>query len=75
MDAYDADSGRNGQVEYGFEVDGEFVDRTDEFVINPITGVISGAQGVDFDRERQASYTVSITPIPRGDQWGAGRGL
>ena len=60
MDAYDPDPGLNGQVEYGFEVNGDFVDRTPEFVINPITGVISGAQGVEFDREKQAAYTVSI---------------
>nr|XP_015212998.1 PREDICTED: neural-cadherin-like isoform X3 [Lepisosteus oculatus] len=56
VDAYDADTGVNGEVKYGImHRDGT----TSGFVINPDTGDISTA--MSFDREKQKEYTLSVT--------------
>ena len=57
MNAVDDDVGVYGLVTYGFWYNDGFRARTPEFVINPITGVIT-ADAV-FDREAKDTYTVS----------------
>ena len=57
VNAVDDDVGVYGLVTYGFWYNDGFRARTPEFVINPITGVIT-ADAV-FDREAKDTYTVS----------------
>ena len=54
--AVDNDTGSNGIVTYGFKVNGEFVTETDDFRINPFTGVITTKR--IFDRETEESFMV-----------------
>ena len=55
--ARDSDVGINGMVGYSFDVNGEMVNKTDDFSINSITGVISAQR--EFDREQKHVYIVS----------------
>ena len=58
VEAIDDDQGRNGEIIYGFYDNNFFVNETEEFTINSVTGVISAKKV--FDREEQSSYTVSL---------------
>ena len=44
-------------VTYGFQYEGEFVQETPDFEINPFSGVITAKRV--FDREEKDLYTVS----------------
>ena len=58
VEAKDSDRNDNGIVDYGFYVNGVYTTFTNEFRINPITGVIR-AEKV-YDRETRDRYLVSM---------------
>lgn len=56
VEAKDSDRNDNGIIDYGFYVNGVYTTITNEFRINPITGVIR-AEKV-YDRETRDRYLV-----------------
>ena len=54
--AVDDGEGKYGDVIYGFQWNGVFVEETPNFRINPYTGVITAKRV--FDREARDTYTV-----------------
>lgn len=62
--AEDVDRGDNGVIDYYFYVNGNNIDHTDEFYINPITGVITAR--VVLDREQRSRYVLLLLARDRG---------
>lgn len=56
--AEDGDKGSNGIIDYGFYYDGQYTNRTPEFRMNRVTGVIRAE--IVYDREAVDRYTVSV---------------
>lgn len=56
--ARDDDSGDNGKVDYGLYYNGELTQKTPEFMINKITGVLRAER--EYDREETEIYTVCL---------------
>ncbi|ELU05723.1 hypothetical protein CAPTEDRAFT_218047, partial [Capitella teleta] len=65
VQAVDNDTGSNGIVKYGFMVDGEFVQETDDFKISQTTGMITAKR--IFDRETEDSYTLQVVARDSGN--------
>ncbi|XP_018422727.1 PREDICTED: neural-cadherin-like [Nanorana parkeri] len=62
-EAYDADTGVNGEVKYGIM---NREGASPAFSIDADTGVISTAQ--NFDREKQREYTISVTATDQAQE-------
>nr|XP_022319460.1 cadherin-23-like isoform X1 [Crassostrea virginica] len=67
VEAKDSDRNDNGIVDYGFYVNGVYTTFTNEFRINPITGVIR-AEKV-YDRETRDRYLLLLVARDRGDPY------
>nr|XP_034314660.1 cadherin-87A isoform X2 [Crassostrea gigas] len=65
VEAKDSDRNDNGIIDYGFYVNGVYTTITNEFRINPITGVIR-AEKV-YDRETRDRYLLLLVARDRGD--------
>jgi len=62
--AEDDDTGQNGKIDYFFIYEGQTTDRTPEFRINRVTGMIRAQ--VIFDRERVPRYVLLLKAVDNG---------